>query len=34
MAEEYDFEIERIELPKFDGLVYLPTTCEWKNQEL
>ena len=29
-----DFEIERIELPKFDGLVYLPTTCEWKNQEL
>lgn len=29
-----DFEIERIEIPKFDGLVYLPTTCEWKNLEL
>ncbi len=24
-----DFEIERIEQPKFDGLVYLPTECEW-----
>jgi len=26
-----DFEIERIDQPKFDGLVYLPTICEWSR---
>ena len=26
-----DFEIERIDQPKFDGLVYLPTKCEWSR---
>lgn len=25
-----DFEIERIDIPKFDGLCYLPTTCTWE----